>query len=113
MVKNKWIKDAGYKYYITPDGTPARGKYNIAGEEYYFKETGELAINEEIDGYVTDENGLIKTNVEKQEEKPEEVKTTELFFCNFFSFPEPQVRNLLQDTGNRPYFRQKLYNLPV
>ncbi|MBR3041519.1 MAG: cell wall-binding protein [Eubacterium sp.] len=77
MVKNKWIKDAGYKYYITPDGTPARGKYNIAGEEYYFKETGELAINEEIDGYVTDENGLIKTNVEKQEEKTEEVKTTE------------------------------------
>ena len=62
LVKNRWIKSDGNKYYLTPDGTAARGKYNIAGEEYYFKEDGTLAVNAEIDGYVTDENGLIMTN---------------------------------------------------
>ena len=59
MVKNRWLNYEGSKYYLTYDGTAATGKQMIDGDEYYFRTTGELVIEETVDGITTDENGMI------------------------------------------------------
>ena len=59
-VRAKGWQDIGsYRYYFSSKGAAATGETTIKGKDYLFNKKGRLQINKEIDGYKTDENGVI------------------------------------------------------
>ena len=67
VVTSDWVKESGKWYYAGEDGILLSNEWkNIDGEEYYFKDQCDMAVNEFIDGiYYVDENGKKIKNVEK------------------------------------------------
>ncbi len=66
-----WLSTvSGTKYYFNRYGIIASGKWvRINGKIYYFKPDGKLAVNEIIDGYTVDENGV---RADKKNEESDE-----------------------------------------
>lgn len=54
-----WNKVDGQFSYQTEDGVKVTGKQNIAGDDYYFDETGNLLVNTTIGMYAADEQGIL------------------------------------------------------
>lgn len=53
-----WVTDNDRTYYMTSDGTMATGWKEADGEFYYFYPDGHKAINEVINGFYVDHNGI-------------------------------------------------------
>ena len=64
-----WHEHDGTKYYMLPDkGTPANnGALDIDGESYYFRSNGKMAIDETVDGFYYDANGVCTTPAAERE----------------------------------------------
>ena len=54
-----WQTIAGNKYYFGEKGVAATGSATIDGKDYYFSEKGRLQVSQTVNGYTTDENGVI------------------------------------------------------
>ena len=54
-----WQTIGKYIYYFSKDGVASTGATEIDGKNYYFNKKGRLQISKEVDGYTTDEEGVI------------------------------------------------------
>ena len=54
-----WKIIGNYKYYFNSKGERQTGKVTIRGRDYYFNAKGHLQVSRTVDGYTTDENGVI------------------------------------------------------
>ena len=54
-----WKTIGSFQYYFNSRGIRQSGKVTIKGKTYYFNSRGRLQISKTVDGYTTDENGVI------------------------------------------------------
>ena len=54
-----WKTIGSFQYYFNSRGIRQSGKVTIKGKDYYFNARGRLQISKTVDGYTTDENGVI------------------------------------------------------
>ena len=54
-----WKNIGSYRYYFNSKGVRQSGAVTIGGKQYYFNAKGRLQISKTVDGYTTDENGVI------------------------------------------------------
>ena len=58
-LENCWLRINGSEYYLRRDGSAATGPTRIGKETYFFMPNGKLAKDMIINGYITDEDGII------------------------------------------------------